>query len=159
MINVIKLSILLVVMSCISCQSSSNSVDSKYTINYYNNKKELTMLASLFAENSKLCKLDYDSIVPENIKLNTGKTSIEDIRQIMKKSNITGIIRIDDEIRFYSTLQPNKTIDYGYSYLQNKPKENLDTIDKMNCKSNKNIYYRKIEYKWYVFGFCSPKEY
>lgn len=112
----------------------------------------------MFTENSKLYKLDYNSIIPEHIELNTGNTSIQDIRQIMKKSNITGIIRIDDEIRFYSTLQPNKAIDYGYSYLQNRPNENLDTIDKMNCKNNKNVYYKQIEYKWYVFGFCSPKE-
>jgi hypothetical protein len=149
--------LVLIVIAFQGCDRNRNveSIDVVILKNFSAHKDEINNLLAVTRQ-FNIYKLDGSSIVPENTKID--QKQLSELRIAMEKSKIIGVIRINNEIRFYSNLVNDKKIDYGYSYLINLPKNSVSSLDLIDCSGKKNITYRSIENNWVAFGFCSPNE-
>lgn len=147
--------LLIIVLQGCERNPKTESIDTVMLKNFSAHKGEIDSLL-ISIKQFNIYKFDASSVVPEKTKIDPKQLS--ELRKSMENSKVSGAIRIDHEIRFYSHLVNTKRIDYGYSYLAELPKDSVNTLDTINCSGKKNIYYRHIENNWFAFGFCNPNE-
>ena len=152
----IRILLVSTVLLSFGCHDPKNG-EQHIIMGYYDNKSIISELASMLMVDNKLGRIDSIHTVPDNL-IDAGITSTRLLkyRELMSSANISVIMHIGGEVRFYTSLHSSKYHEVGYSLLDNKPSNLIQSLDAYNCDDSLQIVYKLIEAKWYAFAICVP---
>jgi len=127
---------------------------------FLSNRDNFHKLALMLDADNNIGRIDTESTVPSSLKdLHITESRLQIYRRLMSVTGTSVIMRIGDEIRFYSKKNSLKFREIGFSYKITSPANITTTsFSAYNCNGAMDMTYKELERGWYVFGICKGEE-